>query len=470
MQILPLKFIHDDDKKAVGVNLFNLAKLKHAGLPVVESVVVVPPIESIKKVLEKYSRLSPDLKNHLHNLKQAILRLKTPEALMEIYSGFPSENKKSSFNLNIDKLWANLLEKWLLELTSKIERSEKNLNFTPQQIVFSSNFKSLGSAFFDEDRNHVVVRIDDGELDFKKSEEIENLVQKANKSLFLPQVFYWVIEGGQVKLIKLAPFAQSLQPKDKNTPIPEIVSEKQIPKTATKILLNYSGEVLPSLSVETLLFRLKDPDVDKVWGQVDKILNLREATVIFYPDFPSSLDRNLEYAKSFLFFKNKKKIDCQIILPQTFSVEEFLNLKRQFASLGIYGKGSLKVWKQFLTIADFINVDQYLDGGFDGAAIDLDRIVELVTGVKVELFLSEPHIDWIKSVEEFLKDFGIRNLIKNQKPILVFGSSARNEELLNFFIKSGVWGIAFEKNLIDPLREHIAYLEKNVLKTNPRSN
>ncbi len=54
MQILPLKFIHDDDKKLVGLNLFNLAKLKHHGIPVVESVVVIPPTQSIQKLMEKY--------------------------------------------------------------------------------------------------------------------------------------------------------------------------------------------------------------------------------------------------------------------------------------------------------------------------------------------------------------------------------------------------------------------------------
>lgn len=468
MQILPLKFIHDMDRIAVGVNLFNLAKLKHLGLPVVESVVILPPQDEMKKLVGKYSRINPTLKDLAGNLKQEILKLKAPETLLNIYTIFSPEDK-NRFNLSIDKLWQNLLERWSYELVSKIEKGEINLKFTPQHIVFSSNFSATGTAFFDEDREHVVINLDNGGIDFKKSEEIESLVKKGNKKLLLPQIFYWVIEDGVVKIIRLTPFTQA-PPGQSDIPqiSPQSSKQKHLAKTATKILLDYSGEVLSELTADLILFRLGNPDIEQTAGLLNKVLNIKDTKIIFYPDFTNSLEKNLEYAKSFIFFKNKKSLDCQIVLPQTFSVDEFLNLKRQFASLGIYSKGSLKIWKQFLTVSDFVNTDLYLDAGFDGASIDLDNIVKIVTGVDVDLFLSEPRIDWINSVEKFFKDSGLSRLIKNHKQVLVFGAGCCNEELLNYFIKIGVWGVACKQNTINSLREHIAYLEKITLKPKPR--
>lgn len=466
MQILPLKFIHDDDKKEVGVDLFNLAKLKHLGLPVVESVIVIPPVEHVKRILGKYSHQRIELKNYLGNLKQEILKLKAPETLNEINKIFSSKDEKSQYNLNINKLWQDLLEKWSYELISKIERGEKDPHLTVQQVVFSANFDSSGTAYFDDDMEHVVIQVDSGKPGFKKSEDIEKLVYEGNKKLILPQVFHWVIEEGEVKIIKLAPFTQPLPQKDiaAQTP-PKLSSQKHPLKTATKLLLDYSGQVLSSMGADAVLLRTKNPDIEKLAILIDKILKFRDLPIIFFPNFANSLEQNLEYAKSFIFFKNKKKLDCQIVLPVTFSVSEYLDLKRQFASSGIYSKGTLKIWKQVQTIADFINIDEYLDAGFDGAIIDLDKVVNIITGVDASLFLSEPRIDWVNSVEKFFKESGFNKIIKNNKQVLIFGTCCRNEELLNYFIKSGLWGIAFEENLIEPLREHIAYLEKNILKT-----
>lgn len=470
MQILPLKFIHDDDKNEVGIDLFNLAKLRHLGLPVVESVIVMPPVEHVKKILGKYSHQKIELKSYPGNLKQDILKLKAPETLNEIHKIFSSKDEKSQYNLNINKLWQDLLEKWSYELISKIERGEKDPHLTAQQVVFSANFDSSGTAYFDDDREHVVIQTDNGNIDFKKSEEIEKLVYEGNKKLIFPQVFHWVIEEAHLKIIKLSPFTENLKPQKDITTVtaPQLSIQRHLPKTATKLLLDYSGQALSSLSADAVLLRTENPDIEKLATLVDKILKFKDLPIIFFPNFANSLEQNLEYAKSFIFFKNKKKLDCQIVLPVTFSVSEYLDLKRQFASLGIYSKGTLKIWKQLQTIADFINIEEYLDAGFDGAIIDLDKVVNIVTGVDASLFLSEPRIDWVSSVEKFFKESGFNKIIKNNKQVLIFGTCCRNEELLNDFIKSGVWGIAFEENLIGPLREHIAYIEKNTLKTKQR--
>ncbi|MBI2593488.1 hypothetical protein HYW44_02490 [Candidatus Daviesbacteria bacterium] len=463
MQILPLRFIHDFDKKTIGVNLFNLAKLNHFGLPVVESVIVLPPTDLIKKIIDKYSS-HKTISDNMGNLKLELFKLKMPEAF-DVHLN--SSQSKHKVVVNLEKLWRDLLQKWYSELVSKIERQEKIfLNLTPQQVIFSSNFSSFGAAFFDEDKGHVVIKVDEGKADFKVSEEIENLVIAGNKKLILPQIYYWVEEERKIKIIKLSPFTQSLE---ENTQAKEFVlpapKKMQVKKTATKLLLDYSGEVLPDLNPDAVLLHLENPDVEKIAGQVNKILQFRDCTIIFHPNFVNSKEQNLEYAKSFLFFRNKKNLNCQIVLPETFSKDEFLNLKRDYAALGIYSKGGLKIWKQFSCVADFLNLQDYLDAGFDGASVDLDKIVEILTGIEAELFLSDPRKDWINPVEKFFKEFGYLKLIKNNKQVLVSGKTIACEELLNFFIKSGVWGIAGLPNTINALREHVSFLEKTLART-----
>lgn len=474
MQILPLKFIREEDKKSIGLNLYNLAKLNHLGLPVVESVIVIPPTDLFHKVLNKYLKHNFNINDHLNNIKTEFLNIPTPESLqnLEIIN---TENKAKA-NLDINKLWQNLLEKWVYEIMSKIERKEKNLfNLTPQLIIFSANFSAFGMGFFDEDREHAVIKISKGQLDFQTSSEIENLILLGNKKLLLPQVYHWGIEDGKIKIVKVTPYTQSFQETPKSPDTPEKIisiqnkSKSQI-KTATKIILNYQNEILNSYNADGVLLNLNKIDNNIIDSQISKITQFdSQSKFIFSPDLDLTLEKSLEFAKSFLFFRNKKKLDTQIVLPQTFSVDEFLNLKREYASLGIYSKGSLKIWKKFNTVADFLNLDEYLDAGFDGAIIDLDKISKIICGLDGETIFKNSRKDNIQAIEKFFRKNDLSKIIKNHKSVLITGTLAKNEELLNYFINIGVWGIAFENSEINPFKEHINFLEKQTVKKLTRS-
>lgn len=467
MLILPLKFVREEDKKHVGQNLFHLAKLGHLGLPVVDSVVVIPPISAFEKALHIILKPHVNIKDHLSNLKIEISKIPMPETL-NTFQMLDFNKSNSKLQMNTQKLWENLLEKWTGEIISKIHRGEKKiLELTPQLVIFSANFTSLGNAYFDEEKGHAVIKTDQGKLDMAASQAIENIVIVGNKKLVLPQIYNWGIEDNKIKILKVTPYTQSLpdekpEAKNLNSEIPVI--KKQI-KTATKILLDYKGEVLNHFYGDGAILNVKTPNIDKLDVDINKILNhAPSAKLIFYPDFPSEITSNLEFAKTFLFFKNKKKLDAQIILPETFSKDDYLSLKRDLASLGIYSKGSLKIWKQFNNIADFMNLDDYMDAGFDGAVIDLDKIGKMVIGLDAEIILRSIKSDWISALEKFLKEMGIAKIIKGGKLVLLKGSLARNEDLLNYFIKLGIWGIALENNSVQAIKEHVSFLEKLAVK------
>lgn len=472
MLILPLKFVRTEDKNLIGENLFNLSKLKHLDFPVIESVIAIPPVEAFKKIVDRFRRQNARLKDHIGNISQAMSDIKIPESL-ENFSIVHFSDSDKTIKVNTSLLWSNLLSKWVFELTSKIERDDKDIfKFTPQLIIFSANFTGFGRGYFDEDRDHVVIKTDSGSLDFNMSQEIENLIILGNKKLILPQVYYWVIEDGKsgvpggIKIIKLAPFTQSFP--DENEKIEDTVQirpKKSLPKTATKIILDHKTGMLNGLDSDGILLKIEKTDEESINSELTKIQNFQKnLKIIFYPDFKSNEFKELDFAKSFLFFRNKKKLDISVVIPKTYSIESFLKAKTDFASLGIYSKGSLKIWKEFSTAVDFLMMDEYLEAGFDGALINLDEIGRIVTGVDPQTIRDEPKRDWIKSIELFLKELKFGRLIKENKQVLVYGILAENEELLGYFIKSGVWGVVFRQNVADAFKEHIAYLESLHLK------
>ena len=196
MLILPLKFIREEDKKTVGLNLYHLAKLGHLGLPVIDSVIAIPPSPLFEKVLNKYLRHNFNIADHLNNIKTELLNISPPESIksFELVS-----DSKAGPAVDIAKLWQNLLKKWVDEIMSKIQRGEKNFsNLTAQLVVISANFTAFGKGFFDEDRNHAVIKVEQGEINMQASQAIENLIIVGNKKLLLPQVYYWGIEDGKI--------------------------------------------------------------------------------------------------------------------------------------------------------------------------------------------------------------------------------------------------------------------------------
>lgn len=472
MLILPLKFVREEDKKTVGENLYNLAKLNHLGLPVIESVVAIADIEIFKKAIEKHLKRGVNLGDSLPSIKKEILSLRIPESLNSFEMVSFQENRQK-LSVNTLKLWQNLLEKWSYELISKISRGEKKIfDFTPQLIVFSANFSAFGKGFFDEDRSHVVIKVDQGKLDFKNSQDIENLILLANRKMLLAHVYHWAIEDGKIVIIKVSPFTQTPPEKTEEKIekfIPARISEQAEAEskivTATKIFLDFSEGILNDLNCDGVLLRLKKADVESIDKELGKILKIKKDTkVLFYPEFENNTAQYLEFAKSFLFFRNKKGLDISLSLPKIFFKDEFLEIKRELASLGIYSKGGLKIWKQFSNFADFVSLDSYLDLGFDGAIINLDEIAKNVVGVESEKIIKSPKLDWLEALEDFFKLAGLSKIIKSGKPVLLIGKISESEELLNYFVRSGVWGISFEKSAAGNIKEHICFIEKQAVK------
>lgn len=469
MLILPLRFIREEDKKTVGLNLYHLAKLGHLGLPVVESVVVIPPADQIEKALHIFLRPHVNIRDHLGNLKSEILKVPLPESLKNFE--ILENHGKPKMTLNVNVLWENLLEKWAMEIVSRVERGEKKiLDLTPQLVIFSANFTALGTAYFDEIKLHAVIKTDQGKLSFAASQAIENIVIVGNKKLLIPQIYHWVIEDNKIKIIKVTPFTQSFPdtPSDVN-PEPDIKSplqsQKRHLKTATKIFLDHQTEVINEINSDGVLLNIKNLDINKLNSEIEKLSKLTNSPkFIFNPDISIRSVDSLEFARLFVFFKNKKKLDAQIVLPATFSIDEYLQQKRDFAANGIYSKGSLKVWKQFNNAGDFLNLESYLEAGFDGAFIDLNRIAKIVIGLEADEIVNNIKSDWLKALEKFFKEMGLSKIIKSGKQVLISGKLVQNQELLDYFIRSGVWGIALEHPVLSSFKDHVSFIEKQQVK------
>ena len=84
-------------------------------------------------------------------------------------------------------------------------------------------------------------------------------VLNGNKKLVLPQIFYWVLQSGEIKIIKLAPFTQSPQDLDSQSIEPAIKKTRAVTKTATKIIMEYSENlVLNEMNSDTVFLRIEN--------------------------------------------------------------------------------------------------------------------------------------------------------------------------------------------------------------------
>src|SRR3989344_2224776 len=465
MEILPLKSLTKEDKHLVGLNLYNLGRLHHFGFPVTEGIIVVPPEKLVHQILEKYSHIpKTHLKNYLSHLQAELTKIPIPEKLVRILDDLINEGYKLKA-LDIKQLWMNLIDKWFYEITSKISREDfNNLKLTPQLISIISSVSVSGFGFFDDIRKHAVIKTESGTLSFEQSLFLENLITHANKKLLIPQIYHWIIEGNELKFIKLSPFTQStfqVKEEDRTRAILNPHPYESLPKTVFKVFINFPFKQIHQ-SMDGILF---SPNKD--WDRDEKIMHLSNlakaytnSTVIL--ELPEKRGELHEWAESLLYTRNKKNLlNTQLLFPKVSNTEEFLQIKRDLASMGIYSKGSLKMWFNISSIESLINFDQFLEAGFDGIIIDMDQILESILQRNLE---HENLNDKGITLVQFLDRHNFREIIRSSLPILVKGKIAQTEEVLNYLLKKGVTGIITDENVYKSLKMHLFYLEKITIK------
>src|SRR3989344_367058 len=189
-EVLPLKHIREEDLPLIGKYLINLSKLYHLGIPVASGLIVLAPQIKLKTILEHYEGSSHEVfEQSLHLVKAEIKKIEVPKEL---------EEELTKQKIDSKKVWLELLDSWILQIRARIFREgfspKLTSNLTAQPVFFTKNIMFSGDGYIDSSLKQAVLN-STKYLTIDEILEIEEIIKKADKKLFLPHIYTWIFDG-----------------------------------------------------------------------------------------------------------------------------------------------------------------------------------------------------------------------------------------------------------------------------------
>ncbi|MDO8570263.1 MAG: hypothetical protein Q7R97_01610 [Candidatus Daviesbacteria bacterium] len=480
MIILPIKYIVEEDQALFGSNLFNLGKLERLDFPVLNGLAISAPeiiLQTIVKHLE--TSKSQILEQSLEIIKKEINKIPQPEELIKELKNYISFYLNEDVVKDKEKLWQKLLQIWFEEIKNHFLKNgfSPRINELKAQSIFFLNDKFiLIKAFYDP-------KIDEVLIDSKEKlnpdilHKVDQLVQDANKKLLIPQIYQFLLIKHNLELISISPFTQTLALSNEENLIIPKSEQKILVKSAIKLFLNLSsgyavGENLDGILIEGENILTFD---ERAFKLAESALTFHNKPVIFkLPDVIQEKEirgtlrllnqKNLlkEAVEAFFFVRVKKSLfNLELAIPFLRSSEELMEIKRELLSMGLSRKGSLKFWMEFKVPENYINLEKYIEVGFDGAIIDLDFLQESLGGYNTEE--GEFYKKQVQTLVIFLEP-AFKIFHQNRIPVLVKGSLNLYPDVLEFLVEKGVWGVVVNSALeADSVPEHLSWAEKRMV-------
>jgi phosphoenolpyruvate synthase/pyruvate phosphate dikinase len=134
-----------------------------------------------------------------------------------------------------------------------------------------------------------------------------------------------------------------------------------------------------------------------------------------------------------------------------------------FPVLGITRQGNLKLWVELSVPENFLNLEEYLEKGFDGVLINLDELTTRIGGFNPK---SEEGIFYRKQVKAVLKllEPALKLLHKEKILTVVTGELAIHDDVLDFLVEKGAYGISVDSTNFLSIHERLRLIEKRVIK------
>lgn len=455
MQFLPLRYIHEDDQNFIGEEFVKLARLYKLGFPVADLVIISPPLEAFKKILGSIPLENLEFSEiWLDYLKEKALKIKRPYELDRLF-----REKKSGGS---EKVWQELLIGWTFDLKSFLQR-EQNLDklediLLPKEVVFTKDILASGISYFVKSKSDTKIKIQKGKLSPSLLRDLDQITEEMSKKLILPVCFHWILEKDnkpQLKMIKISPIIDLEDPEDPQQTSGAVADELRTQKSAVKIVLNLMDFTI-SKEADAILI-----DASQIQSQDKQILSLVEAAITF-PHSPVIFKLSDIFEKeveAFLFAREKKSLpNLHLALSGIHTFDQFLQKKRDLSKFGFDRRGFSKLWVDFSVPENIINVEEYINSGFDGVLVDLDSLYKSLTGTADLMEKST------KVLASFLDNF-IRKMHQAKLPIIAKGELALDADLMPFLIKSGIWGVCVDLPNSLGLYDHLRALERGILQS-----
>lgn len=493
---LPVKVLTDEDSPIFGKNAVCLGKLARSGLTVCHSIAITAPNFKLKTVLEHYDLSSKEvIGQSLTLVKKEISKIPLPEKFEKELG----KHKKFLFRRKLFKskkdLWTVLLHFWVDEIKERIW----NRGFYPgvteeleaQAVCFVDKITGAGEANFDPLQDDVTIRVLAGSIHPADKKKIVDIVNEANKKLFLPYEYEWVVDGG-VKIVGLKPYTPNpsltSSPYVSTYPTPGVGKVEREDKSKSSIKVFY--DLSTGLTIEK--------DVDGIFIASEKIFDLNKPRESFedlvfrvvesattFPDSPiffKLADKSegmgkvrgalrLIHQKSLfdpiveavLFARNKKGLkNIHIVIPFVRSEAEFLQIKRELAVKKLTRKSFLQIWMEVATPENIINLENYLSAGVDGVVLNLDELIAHFNGfdhTQEDLLFYKNEVSGLL---KFLED-GLKLLHKAKIPFIAYGSLSMYPQVLEFLVEKGVYGLVIEKYEVHSIHDLLHQTEKRLV-------
>lgn len=486
MKILPIRSIEDIDQPIFGANLYNLAKLARLEFSILPGVVATSPDIVLSTLLKHIEKRDKEMfEQSLEIIRRELIKIPIPQELK-------TELKKHNIyylNGQVFKkdihVWLKLMELWLSEIRLRLWQGGFNKgiceNLTAHAIFYSPGKYLTMNAYFDPETDDVKATLN-AKISPKALHLIDTFVISANKKLFLPQVYSFIVNDEKAYLVGLAPYTQTLTTSKINDVVIPRKEQKIYQKSAIKLFLNLSAGFAYEQNIDGILIEGEDVAGFGTDCWLDNaIFKLSEAglvnpanPVIFrLPDIKDhdiggSL-RLLNQAKTlkssvdiFLFVRNKKNLlNIELGLPYAKSPDEYIKIKQELASRGINRYGSLKFWLEMKTPENLINLEDYLAIGVDGIILDLDALQIALGGYNIEE--GEFYKKQVAALVKFVNP-SFKILHSAQVKVLIKGELAVLHEILDCLVENGIYGVVANTTMeAESLPEELHFAEKRMV-------
>ncbi len=490
IEILPIKSLSEEDSPIFGGLNVSLAKLFRLGFPVAAGLVISAPEFKLKTVLEHFDFGTKEIfEQSLTLVKKEIKSLPVPEILQKetqkhktfLVAGQVVKSKKD--------LWQVLLNSWLEEIKFRLWKDGFypgiSRGLFPLIVIFVKKVESTGSAYFDPLQDDVVINIKAGKLHLNDQKKIYELVKEANKKLFIPHEYEWILDGG-VMLTEVKQFTQSAAYPDVSIQHTPGVEKEKAARSAVKVFMDLSdsnsyeqdldgvyiaSEKIfdlnkPNDSFENLVFKivesalvfpqspvfLKLADKSEGMGKVRGTLRLLHQKNLFDP-IADVLD----------FARHKKGLNnVHVVIPFVMGVNELLQIKRELAVKKLMRKNSLQIWMEVAVPENIINLDEYLIAGIDGIVLNLDELVSFLNGFDNTQEEMTFYKKEVSALLKFLED-ALKLLHKSKIPFIAYGSLSLYPQVLEFLVEKGVYGIVIERYEANSIKDLLHQTERRMV-------
>jgi len=479
MVVLPIKAVREEDGPTIGLSLLQLGNLHQAGFPVPDGIIVTPPELNLKTVLEHFNLKNGEVfDQHLTLVRSEIAKISPPEELVADFT---------KRHLDSHKLWQHLLEYWLMEVRSRIWREgfSPNLtkNLSSQPVFFMNKITAAGRAYFDYERNFLMVELEYGTLTPAQNEQLEKLVKDGNKKLMLPQIYDWNIEK-DLKIVKISPFTAHPVKETAFTPVSQ--PDKKTNKSTVKIFLNLTDNPRLDPDLDGVILSSEQlPDFDqKLLQLIESSENLPGGTVIlklFDKKDRFGKIRGTQYlihekkilqkdAEAMHFLKNKQSFSASkkyltnlsLAIPFVRSSQELKEIKQDLLALKVSRSSSMKFWLELAVPENLLNIEKYLEVGIDGILLNCDELASWVGGFDPD----EPDSVYYKSEIEACGKLIEQTLPKIQKeklPVIAMGALALHDDVLDLLVAKGIWGLCIDQANLANIHDRVRLIERRLL-------